>query len=165
MTIDEFLNAIGDKQPPAPVNEVAAFEKRIGCPLPEDYRRFLVACNGGWAGGSLWFTGPTPEGQTVDAGVHHIGGFRDERYLSLEDRRRVYDGRIPKALIWVMGDPLGNAICLGVKGPARGRLYFWDHECEPDEEWDGEIESAGNLQLLADSFTEFVIGLRPTENE
>ena len=41
---------------------------------------------------------------------------------------------------------MGNAICLGLSGEHRGRVYFWDHENEPDpDEWDGEVETAGNL--------------------
>ncbi len=85
MAIHEFLAVIDDKQPPAPAKELAAFERVIGHPLPDDYRRFLVACNGGFVGGSLGFKGPTPEGKAADAGAHHIGGFRGEWHFSLSD--------------------------------------------------------------------------------
>lgn len=60
-----------------------------------------------------------------------------------------------------MDDPFGNAICLAVRGPLRGRACFWDHENEPDGQWDGSIEEACNLQLLTDSFSAFVCGLKP----
>jgi hypothetical protein len=163
MTIDELLAVIDDKQPPAPLTDLSAFERSIGQPLPDDYRQFLVACNGGYVGGSLWFMGPTPGGGTAEAGVHHIGGFREESYFSLPENRKCYDGRIPDALVWVMDDPFGNAICVGLREPYLGQVFFWDHENEPDEEWDGSVESAGNLQLLANSFTDFVTGLRPLE--
>jgi hypothetical protein len=161
MNIDEFVAVVREKKPPAPPNELAAFEKEIGHPLPEDYRKFLIACNGGFVGGSLWFKGPTPNGDGADAGVHHIGGFREESYFSLRWTRECYVGRIPDALLWIMDDPFGNAICLGVAKPYRGQVFFWDHENEPDENWDGSVESAGNLQLLANSFTDFVAGLQP----
>ncbi|MBX7104030.1 MAG: SMI1/KNR4 family protein [Gemmataceae bacterium] len=162
MTIDELYAAIDDKQPPAPLEDLASFERAIGHTLPDDYRQFLVACNGGHIGGSLWFKGPTPEGLAADAGLHHVGGFREENYFSLDDKRKCYAGRIPAALVWVADDPFGNAICVGVNGPHRGRVYFWDHENEPGDDWDGAVESAGNLQLLANSFTEFVAGLAPS---
>lgn len=165
MTIDEFLSHIDDKLPPAPPAQFSAFERSIGHPLPDDYRRFLTACNGGYVGGSLWFNGPTPDGSPADAGVHHIGGFREESHFSLSDARECYEGRIPAALVWIMDDPFGNAICIGVSEPYRGRIYFWDHENEPADDWDGEVETAGNLQLLANSFTEFVAGLGPVEPE
>jgi len=65
-----------------------------------------------------------------------------------------------------MDDPFGNAICLGIAEKYRGRVYFWDHENEPDEElWDGEVDTAGNITLIANSFTDFVAGLQELEDE
>jgi hypothetical protein len=63
-----------------------------------------------------------------------------------------------------MDDPFGNAICIGVSGKHRGKVFFWDHECEPDpESWDGEVSSAGNIELISGSFSDFVAGLRRPE--
>jgi anti-sigma B factor antagonist len=63
-----------------------------------------------------------------------------------------------------MDDPGGNLICLGVSGPDRGRVYFWDHECEPDpDEWDGRVETAGNIHPITRSFAEFLRGIRMRE--
>ena len=62
-----------------------------------------------------------------------------------------------------MDDPFGNAICLGMRGPYHGKLYFWDHEHEPAaNKWDGEIDTAQNVMLIAASFTDFVDGIKPT---
>jgi hypothetical protein len=53
---------------------------------------------------------------------------------------------------------------VGLTGQHHGRVYFWDHENEPDpEEWDGEVETAGNTDLLASSFTACVAGLHRVE--
>jgi hypothetical protein len=164
MTIDLFTFRVKEKSPPAPADEVARFEALIGQALPDDYRRFLIRCNGGYVGGRYWFRGKNPEGREVEAGVHHIGGFREESHFSLLWARDCYAGRIPDALIWIHDDPFGNAVCLGVAGGHRGRVYFWDHENEPDEDWDGSVESAGNLTLLANSFTEYVAGLRELDD-
>lgn len=163
MTIPDFLNVIENKRPPAPPLPLADFERSIGQAFPEDYRQFLIGSNGGSCGGMICFEGPTPEGKPADAGVHHIGGFRKENYFSLPWSRNCFEGRIPHDLVWIMDDPCGNAICLGVKGAHRGHVFFWDHENEPDEDWDGEVETAGNLQLLAHSFTDFVAGLKRME--
>lgn len=165
MAPDSFLEAIAKKLPPASASDVSAFELSLGCRLPEDYREFLVACNGGFVGGTLWFKGPTPKGDQADAGVHHIGGFRQESHFSLEWNRECYEGRIPREFLWIMDDPFGNAICLGIRGEHVGRVFFWNHENEPDDEWDGTVEQAENLQLLANSFAEFVAGLQRNEND
>ena len=60
----------------------------------------------------------------------------------------------------------GNTIRLGVGGTHRGRIYFWDHEVEraPDSR-DGQVDTAGNVSLIAGTFAEFVAGLRPTSDE
>lgn len=164
MTLDELLAAIDDKLPPAPPDVLEKFEALVGERLPEDYREFLVRCNGGYAAGYVQYHGPTPEGQSADACVNHIGGFREESYFSLESSRENYQTdeiRIPKDILWIADDPFGNAICLGIIGKHRGRVYFWDHENEPDPDgWDGQVESAGNIDLLANSFKEFVTGLQ-----
>jgi hypothetical protein len=60
-----------------------------------------------------------------------------------------------------MDDSSGNAICLGLAGEARGQVYFWDQEREPDlDETDGTIEGAGNVSLIAHSFETFFSGLQ-----
>ena len=161
MRVEDFLNAIKEKDPPAPRDQLSDLEGELGVPLPEDYRRFLIACNGGYVGGALWFTGSTPDGASADVGVHHIGGFRKEKHFSLPWHRQVYSDRIPSDLLWIMDDPFGNAICLAFRGTQRECVYFWDHENEPDPTtWDRTSETALNVQLLARSFAEFVGGLR-----
>lgn len=166
MTIAELITIVEQKSPPVPALELAAFESELGVVLPDGYREFLLATNGGYLGGRLWFFGPTPAGKAADAGVHHLGGFRKQWHFSLTEHRDCYDGRIPEGLLWVADDPFGNAICVGLIHPHRGRVYFWDHEAEPDsEDWDGQVETAGNVTLLANTFSEFVSGLKPSEEQ
>jgi SMI1 / KNR4 family (SUKH-1) len=166
VTIDEFVDQIDDKLPPAPPDQLAAFEAQLGQRLPDGYRRFLVACNGGWLGDRfLEFEGLGPDNGDVGAMLWHIGGLRPETHYSLVWNRECYRGRIPDSLIWIMDDPSGNAICLGVAGGRRGRVYFWDHENEPDDDWVGSFATAGNIELLANSFTDFVAGVRDTEDD
>ena len=166
MSIDEFLQHVEDRLPPAPTAPLAELESELGGELPADYRDFLVRCNGGFVGGELWFKGPTVEGSPADAGVHHVGGFRTESYFSIPATRAIYGARIPAPLLWIMDDPFGNAICIAVGGEAYGSVFFWDHEDEPDPDtWDGRMSSAGNIQLLTTSFTEFVAGLTAAGDE
>jgi hypothetical protein len=152
------------KAPPPSQDQLEAFEAEIGAALPDDYRRFLLRSNGGTLD---WyeFQGPTPEGRSWTVVVSDVGGLRDEANLSLRHARSCYQGhelQIPRALLWIMGDPGGNAVCLGLTGDYRGRVYFWIHDEQPDpEEWDGGVETAGNVILLADSFTDFVAGIVP----
>jgi hypothetical protein len=184
MTIDDFIAAVDgaadqglppaaaslfgpSKEPPPSQAQVEAFELEIGASLPDDYRRFLLRCNGGnvdW----YQFEGLNPEGRSWTAVVSHVGGLREEPDLSLRFARGCYQGhelQIPRTLLWIMGDPGGNAICIGLTGEYRGRVYFWIHDEQPDpQEWDGEVETASNVILLANSFTDFVAGIAPRDS-
>jgi len=159
VTIDEFVAQVERKRAPAPLEELQRFEALIGYVLPDDYRHFLIQCNGGYIGGRYGFQGKNPDAQWVEAGVQEVGGLRDDGSYSLFDRLKTYQGRIPRALIWVHDDPFGNAICLGLEGLHRGKVYFWDRENQPGSTWDGSVESADNVTLIANSFTEYVAGL------
>lgn len=163
MTFDALIAAVKKKLPPAPEAEIAKLELSLGCRLVEDYRSFLAACNGGYLSGELRFVEQSPSSDAVETSIHHIGGFREESHFSLTWARAIYADRIPDDLLWIMDDPCGNAICLGLRGAHQGRVYFWDHENEPDDDWDGTVENAGNIVLLANTFSDFVAGLRPRD--
>ncbi len=178
MTIDELVAAIDakaeqalppaaarlfgpSKVPPPLLDEIEAFEADVGSKLPQDYREFLTRSNGGYID---WHEFDVPIAMGL---VSRVGGLRAEPELSLRFARACFQGnelQIPRALLWIMSDPGGNAICIGLTGKHRGRMYFWVHDEQPDpDEWDGEVETAGNIRLVAPSFTEFVAALRPPD--
>jgi hypothetical protein len=157
------LRLLGPVRVPSPTpDELEAFEAEIGTTLPDDYRRFLLRSNGGSLDGKYCF-----ENEKTSVCVSSVGGFQES--YSLRSERGCYQGqpvRIPRVLLWIMDDPGGNAVCLGLTGQYRGRVYFWVHDEEPDPDaWDGEVETAGNIRWLADSFTEFVAGLHERDDE
>jgi hypothetical protein len=81
MTLDEFIDLIDNTLPPAPEDELAAFESRLGGRLPDDYRDFLVRTNGGVARDSYRFKGPVPVHGTWVAILNRVFGFREELHL------------------------------------------------------------------------------------
>jgi hypothetical protein len=168
MTMDEFVALMACKSPPAPQHQLGAFEAELGTELPADYRQFLVRTNGGHISGWYRFKGLTPRGETWFAYVNHVCGFRDEPHFSLRFNRGCClssEAQFPRQLLWIMDDPGGNGICLGLTGKHRGRVYFWIHDEQPDAgEWDGEVETASNVIPLADSFTDFIAGVGPRDD-
>jgi hypothetical protein len=178
MTIDEFLTILRHTEPPVPESEIDAFEAELGARLPEDYRQFLRQVNGGSIPG--WsryrYKGLAPDGQTRYAVVSEVGGLRAESAYSLHANRQFYlaapgpqpewETKIPAALLWIMSDPGGNAACLGLAGPHRGKVYRWVHDEPPAPDvWDGEVETAANIWPLAASFADFLHGFGPQQED
>lgn len=140
--------------------ELAQFEARHGVILPEDYREFLLRCNGGR---------PVPDGFEVPGWSHHSScihgflGIHTGPDWQLERACSVYAQRIPCDLLAIASDDFGNAVCLGITGPRRGKIYFWDHEDELDENG-RRRQDYGNVYLVASGLGEFLNNLKELED-
>jgi hypothetical protein len=77
---------------------------------------------------------------------------------------------MPDTMIPIADDGGGNQICLGIKGKERGKVYYWDHHNEWDEQ--DYLEDYGepmppevkfqNVYLIAKSFEDFIQRLEKT---
>ena len=127
--------------------EIDAFESRLQGAIPVDYRKFLLAYNGG-----------RPEhhvirnAETGDLGVKQFFGIWKKEYYDIDAENRSMAGRWPNRLLAFAIDGFGNFFCLSLESPDCGTVYFWDHEQESEE---NEEPTELNLYHLADSFTEF----------
>jgi enoyl-CoA hydratase/carnithine racemase len=115
MTLDEFRAYLARPGTPLSEADIVAFEKEIGIGLPDDYRAFLQAVNGGWVGGALLISGATADGEPIDSDLHHIGGLRAG--LPAETRRNYKYGiqRLP-----LMFQALEVPVVAAINGPAIG---------------------------------------------
>lgn len=129
-----------------------AFERRIGRKLPADYRAFLLEHNGGTPDATL------VKVRGVSSAVKRLHGLHNgPSWARLESLRRSHAGRVPAGLLPIGADPFGNVFCLGLAGRWRGKVWFWDHEGEADED---EPPRVDNLKLVAASFASFLAKLR-----
>lgn len=132
---------IQDLREPCGERDIAAVEAVLGHSLPEPYRTFLLAHNGGC---------PEPNHfALLDplAGTKHVGEINE--LYELEELPRMmglYRGRIPPDLLPIGDDVTGDQILLRVRGPGIGRVYLWDHVHEHSP------PTHGNVALLADRF-------------
>jgi len=166
VTIDEVAAALRKPGDPATPEQVAAFEAEVGARLPDDYRAFLGAVNGGYLRGWHRYRGAAAGGQERTEYVQSLFGLRpDEPALSLRFHwgcGQNLEAGFPRGLVAVAADPGGNLFGLRLEGARRGAVYFWVHDLLPDPgEWDGRVETAENVVLLADSFAAFVAGVAP----
>ena len=134
----------------ASTEEVSEMEARAGFSLPSDYAQFLLEWNGGKPDvGEFEFL--TFIGHKQASAVRAFPSLdRSDHYYSAHRNLDMLHGRLPRSTIPIAEDDLGNVILLELRETGRGNIYFWDHECEGDE------DPYASLSIIAPSFTEFV---------
>lgn len=158
MTLEEYI-ALMDGVRQLTEAEVAGFEETLPASLPEDYREFLKKTNGGRI--SLEHDLRTPVASNGYGGfMGPLVVFGIDGKHSFQEEMRCFSGGIPTELLVIASDCFGNGICIGISGDARGKVYFWDHELEGqnEEDWDGSVETCQATTLHASSFAEYIAG-------
>lgn len=147
-----------------PENEIRQLERELGRPLPEDYRWFLQRY--GTSSFKFAVSSPTFDG----SGSWQFGNFygSDASNEGVLSNYIFYEGQFPKELVPIADDGMGNLFLLTAFGSHRGCIYYWGHDdgCETYFE-DGEESTCGpeypGMELMATSFTDFVLALRLDE--
>jgi len=146
------LEIIAKGRKRATEKQVAAFEKRLGSPLPDEYRQFLLTTNGGR---------PNPDCVAVPGveGIDNVGvgalfhlqpakPGADELGYELENTGKLLpDGHLP-----IAGS--SDLFTLSLKPETHGCVFWWFHETDEVDDDGNYLESAGHL--LAGSFDEFL---------
>ena len=136
--------------------KLSQFERSQGFRFPDDYREFLLQCNGGYLGGTVTYQPKLRRGSRraySDVVIDTIGGL-NRRNGDLGKEISFHAAFFPSSLVWIMGDPFGNAVCLGVSGKDAGRFYFWDHEYDPScvkSRWTQMTRIADDFSSLLES--------------
>lgn len=145
---------MSDSGAPLTEEQISAYEARLGRPLPQDYRNFLLQHNGGYPDPSD-FEMQSPFKSDGDFGTvdWFLGIDVSEPTLGLEYVLQTFADRIPPRLFPIARDPGGNLICLSSGGEDLGTVYFWDHERESEE---GAPATEANLYRIAGGLEEFL---------
>lgn len=125
------------------INDVREFELNYNLKLPDQYIDFLLKYNGGYPEAST-FKISDEEGESVVNKFYGIG----DRKGNLARVFEVLDGELPEGFIAIANDPGGNEICIGITEEYFGKIYFWMHDLDSDEEM-------GSTFFLANSFNDF----------
>ena len=129
-----------------------AFEESLGTDLPSDYCAFLLKNNGG---------NPIPSGFWIvenqdGSEIYQFYGLHDGPDWLQLDRRVDAEPGIPKSLLAIGDDGVGDYICIGLSTDRHGQVFFIDHEVHPFH----ESETFEGITKIADSFSQFIAGLR-----
>jgi cell wall assembly regulator SMI1 len=133
--------------PAAQRGDVERLEARIGRSLPEEYRTYLFAQDGGWA-------------KDNTLAVDEIFGLREDAPYSgnMWEKLAVFGGRVPEWLLPVAQDVHGNLFAISLRDADIGSVWFWDHEEEADE---GESPGEDNINQVATSWSAFLRDAMP----
>ena len=152
-TIDYAYARFARERFPLPTEaQLVALERRIGVTLPEDYRRFILAFNGGY------FDEPdieaASEGCPEDAltFLSGIGASHPEAELGNDADLAVFDDNDPPKVVVVGATIMGGLIVLEtVAGEDRGSIYL--------------KQAYGDFHYLADGIEDFLGLLREPDED
>lgn len=138
--------------------QIAKYEAAIGASLPPDYKDFLAEF-GGATFADTYEAPITEPGHAGDYACPEVffGFYRPDqgqkaRHFDLNASLSAFKSRIPDGFIPIARAIGGNLILLGVAGPQKGTVYYWDHETQ--EVW-----------LVAKDFTNFMTNLQLAEGD
>lgn len=172
---------IEEKLPPATLQQVVNFERKIGGSLPEDYRKFLLLVNGGGVNYNMVTDGlvynveplisgsagqykgevelrylyPLYDGPPEVQGVNLASLNLDLHYNEFKalEVEEVFEFVPPHCI--PIADAHGSAtLLLAIDGPYHNKVLYWRYNSMTDQMY-------GNVSLAANSFTEFVASLKP----
>ena len=131
---------------------IVNFESKYGYLLPEDYKEFLVVQNGGIPLKKVFLINKEEQYDSIDV---FFGLDMEKPFLNLDYLVETYQDKFPKSIFPIGEDSGCNYICLNVdKSADYGKIYFYDHEVENEDE--NCTLNWSNLYLIANSFTEFL---------
>jgi len=137
------------------IEEIKEFETENQVSFTKKYKEFLIQWNGGYPEPNL-FRVSDEQGVSVLNEFYGIG----DMYSNLADYIDIYEYRLPDGFLPIANDPGGNIICLGTQEPYYEKIYFWDHEQEPED-----AEDMSNMYFLADNIDDFLDNLYEDTDE
>ena len=110
---------------PLTEEEIQGFESRHKVSLPDDYREFLLATNGGMPALDVWHTK-----SGVNVGIHCWYSLNDDHPYDLDhscvstDWEKAY----PLGYLQIGRDAGGSGIFISTRGADRGAVFYFDRE-------------------------------------
>jgi SMI1 / KNR4 family (SUKH-1) len=157
--------AMNERGPQLTKAAVTMFEAQLGATLPEDYRAFLLEVNGGRTARrhrvfTIWLQKARTD-ETVLNSLNSLGDPDDRSDLATRWKRACK--WLPREVIPVGYDDGGGTVVIVVAGAHRGQVWFLDGVDPRPEGANPRVEwfDRRDVSKLANSFREFMVGLRP----
>ena len=140
--------------------EVHKVETELNLKFPAEYVDHILLHNGGVCTPDVFAF--KEKGKITNSSVNKFLAIHDGKYSNLRSYINIYKTehkRLPANILPIANDPGGNLICMSCGEKDYGCIYFWDHENEVDYNKSGDGDYS-NLFLIANSFNEFIDGLK-----
>lgn len=144
-----------ERFPPITQADIEHFETTYNVKLPDDYKAFLLAYNGGYPHISAFEF--KINGRRLTSGVYFFCGLGDVTdYARLSEMIEYVreDCIAPSYIVPIAGATDSDIICLSTREEDYGCIYYYDHN------WPFRFEKAPGKHktafFLADSFTAFL---------
>ncbi len=92
-------------------------------------------------------------------------GTSDNEYSDIEAVYQSYIDRLPSKCVPLADPDYGNQICISLNDENYGKIFFWDHETMDTEKGEDCMLRFEDMELLADSFDEFLDKILPSPYE
>jgi len=148
--------------------DIRNIENLKQCILPEDYKEFLLKYNGGSPNFDAFeIKDYFSDGRSSFDSIRYFFGICHDkksimRGYDILNKIESSKNRIPIELLPIACDPLGNIVCIGIKGKYYKKIYFWDHENEAGsrDPFDNTIKPWWkNITIIASSFSDLLNSL------
>ncbi|WP_342496891.1 SMI1/KNR4 family protein [Bacillus sp. FSL R5-0593] len=128
------------------------FEDENSFDITDDYKEFLNLYGECWIEEDNVFFPVLEDNPLADNGNLRLGYFyglnhNDANIIKLKED---LSEQMPDWIIPIADGDGGDQVCLGVKGEAAGKVYFWDHEL---------TNGVKDTFLVANSFSDFIQSL------
>lgn len=153
---------ISEAREPLSEDDLRRLEEILGVQLPSSYREFLRDCNGGIPDPRHFRWGRGAYQDSAVQSFFHLWSEKSADPYSIEWNLATYQGeeeRIPRDLLPIACDDGGNRVCIGITGPRRGKVFFWDHERESESNPDSAVKQ------VKPSFPAFIKSLHTPEKD
>ena len=133
--------------------DFADAEDLLSTQLPEEYKEFLLANNGGAPSKTYFMT----EDESVETDVRFFLPYDDgaEETVMDEIENITLEGVLPKQIFPIATTSCGNRVVLSCRKDDFGVVYFWAWDEQGDDR-----PSYDFLHEVAEDFTSFVDGLK-----
>ncbi|WP_077596828.1 SMI1/KNR4 family protein [Oceanobacillus kimchii] len=152
--IDQDINKENQYNSDLTINKI---EEKYNKEIPKDYKEFLLEYGVSFIKDNVMYQPIKKNPVTPEDGFDSIGyffGLTGDSY-DIKEAIKAYQDIIENSFLPIADADGGDLICLGIKEDIRGKVYYWYHE--------DEIEN--NFYLIANSFKEFIFSFKTHERE